>query len=190
MSALFTINMEHLVQTKDTRDTHWRITSNPCDNTGDLYVISLHIERYEHFVGVYAYDMHSSYIVYIPLSENGLELDYSKRMYIVKVRTLLGGYLKIEDHHDQFIPIISNYSCSCNFDYTGKYTYICMHCQIIRRELSRFTLKRAITVDEFMTYLYSHIETTYDNLIMDMVGRRRENKDGEHECSDDNFMNL
>jgi hypothetical protein len=173
-NRLFTINMEHIVQTKDIRNTHWRISSDPRDNIGDLYIISLHMERYEHFVGVYAYDMHSSYIVYIPLSENGLELDYSKRVYVIKVHTLLGGYLKFDDSHELYIPIISNYSCGCNFDHTGKYTYICMHCQIIRRELSRFTLKRALTVEEFMTYLYSHIETTYDNLISDIMNRHHE----------------
>lgn len=165
----FTINMEYIVQTKEIQRTHWKIDANPYQSDDDLYLISLKMERFHKLTGVYAYDIHNSHIVYIPLNTTGLELDHSRSINLVKVRSTIGGLLQFTDSHDEYIPFISNYSCNCVNDPTNKYSTICIHCQIVKRELNRYTLKRAVTIGEFMTYLYSHFESDYGELILRMM---------------------
>jgi hypothetical protein len=182
--------MEYIVQTKEIQRTHWKIDTNPYQPSDDLYLISLKMERYNQLVGVYAYDIHNSHIVYIPLNTTGLELDYSRSINLVKVNSGIGGHLRFTDSHDVYIPFISNYSCHCNNDPTNTYSTICMHCQIVKRELNGYTLKRAVTVGEFMTYLYSHFETNYGELILRMMNHHDVLYDTD-DCDDcDNDNNL
>lgn len=178
----FTINMEHIVQSKDIATTHWNLSSSYEYTPENFYVISLNIERYSHFAGLYAYDMSRDSVVYIPMNpKNNLELDMNLIVELGKV-SHCGGHLQWDqfnnsNKHDAIISIMSNYSCSCYNDlndwHDSHSSYICMHCQIVRRELTKYSLKRALTIAEFMTYLYSHVETTYDDLIMNMVNHYR-----------------